>query len=98
MAEIAGEQAVLAEALRRLAIVRHRRAESVGARELCLRSHAVARRAGNGVLAGEALNTLGGIDPETDAIADAPPNFPLAPELGGQRRALPARGERNLGG
>src|SRR6266571_1751420 len=53
-AQPAGEQAVLAEALRRLAVVRHRRAESVGARELCLRSHAVARRAGNGVLAGEA--------------------------------------------
>src|SRR2546422_7878609 len=65
VAEVAGEQAVLAEALRRLAVVRHQRAESVGARELCLRSHAVARRAGNGVLAGEALNTLGGIDLET---------------------------------
>src|SRR2546425_9929971 len=32
MAGIAGEQAVLAEALRRLAVVRHRRAESGGAR------------------------------------------------------------------
>jgi len=97
MAEIAGEQAVLAEALRRLAVVRHRRAESVGARELCLRSHAVARRAGNGVLAGEALNTLGGIDLETDAIADARQNFLLALELGGQSRALRARVEQNLG-
>src|SRR2546428_730539 len=97
MAGIAGEQAVLAEALRRLAVVRHRRAESVGARELCLRSHAVARRAGNGVLAGEALNTLGGIDLETDAIADARQNFLLALELGGQSRALRARVEQNLG-
>src|SRR2546425_11527985 len=81
MAEIAGEQAVLAEALRRLAVVRHRRAESVGARELCLRSHAVARRAGNGVLAGEALNTLGGIDLETDAVAQARRHFLRALEL-----------------
>ena len=96
-AEIAGEQAVLAEALRRLAIVRHRRAESAAARELCLRSHAVARRAGNGLLAGEALNTLGGIDLETDAIADARHNFLLALELGGQSRALRARVEQNLG-
>src|SRR5438876_8363109 len=96
-AQPAGEQAVLAEALRRLAVVRHRRAESVGARELCLRSHAVAHRAGNGVLAGEALNTLGRIDLETDAIADARQNFLLALELGGQSRALRARVEQNLG-
>src|SRR5436309_9813288 len=33
VAEIAGEQAVLAEALRRLAVVRHRRAESVESEE-----------------------------------------------------------------
>src|SRR5947208_3628808 len=97
VAEIAGEQAVLAEALRRLAVVRHRRAESVGARELCLRSHAVARRAGNGVLAGEALNTLGGIDLETDAVAQARQHFLRALELGGQSRELRARVEQNLG-
>src|SRR6266705_3033599 len=96
-AERTEDHAVLAEALRRLAIVRHRRAESAAARELCLRSHAVARRAGNGLLAGEALNTLGGIDLETDAIADARHNFLLALELGGQSRALRARVEQNLG-
>src|SRR6266705_581442 len=96
-AEIAEEQAVLAEALRRLAVVRHQRAESADARDLCLRSHVVARRAGNGVLAGEALNPLGGIDLETDAIADARHNFLLALELGGQSRALRARVEQNLG-
>src|SRR5256712_7103406 len=72
-AELAEEQAVLAEALRRLAVVRHHRGESAEARELCRRSHAVARRAGNGVLAGEALNTLGGVDPGTDARAQAHP-------------------------
>src|SRR5207247_11107953 len=97
VAEIAGEEAVLAEALGGLAVVRHRRAESVGARELCLRSHAVARRAGNGVLAGEALNTLGGIDLETDAIPDARQNFLLALQLGGQSRALRARVAPDLG-
>src|SRR5437016_9598687 len=93
----AGEHPVLAEALRRLAVVRHHRGESAEARELCRRSHAAARRAGNGVLAGEALNTLGGIDLETDAIADARQNFLLALELGGQSRALRARVEQNLG-
>ncbi|HYT03837.1 MAG TPA: HD domain-containing phosphohydrolase [Gemmatimonadales bacterium] len=91
------DHAVLAEALRRLAVVRHRRGESIAARELCLRSHVVARQAGNGVLAGEALNTLGGIDLETDAIADARQDFLLALELSGQSRALRARVEQNLG-
>src|SRR5438128_1342634 len=96
-AERAGQQAVLAEALRRLAVVRHHRGESVQARELCRRSHAVARRAGNTVLAGEALNTLGGIDLETDAVAQARQHFLRALELGGQSRELRARVEQNLG-
>ena len=93
----AGEYVVLAEALRRLAIVRHRRGDSADARELCRRSHAVALQAGNTVLAGEALNTLGGIDLETDAVADARENFLRALELGGQGRELRARVEQNLG-
>src|SRR5690349_14963759 len=96
-AELAGEHAVLAEALRRLAVVRHRRCDPATARELCRRSHAVAHDAGNAVLAGEALNTLGGIDLETDAVADARANFLCALELGGQSRELRARVEQNLG-
>jgi len=96
-AEPAGEQAVLAEALRRLAVVRHQRGQSADARELCHRSHAVANRARNPVLAAEALNTLGGIELATDAIADARRNFLRALDLGGQSRALRARVEQNLG-
>ena len=96
-AERAGEHTVLAEALRRLAVVRHRRGDSADARELCRRSHTVACRAGNTVLAGEALNTLGGIDLETDAITDARRNFLRALELGAQSRQLRARVEQNLG-
>jgi putative nucleotidyltransferase with HDIG domain len=96
-AELAGDPALLAEALRRLAVVRHRRAESAEARELCRRSHAVAHHAGNSVLAAEALNTLGGIDLETDAVVDAHQNFLRALELGGQSRELRARVEQNLG-
>src|SRR3989442_932839 len=96
-AERAGEHLVLAEALRRLAVVRHRRGDSADARELCRRSHAVSRHAGDTVLAGEALNTLGGIDLETDAIADARQHFLRALELGGQSRELRARVEQNLG-
>jgi putative nucleotidyltransferase with HDIG domain len=96
-AESAREHAVLAEAIRRLAVLRHRGGESAVARELCHRSHAVARSAGDTVLAGEALNTLGGIDLETDAIADARQNFLHALELGGHSRELRARVEQNLG-
>src|SRR3989454_560884 len=96
-AEPAGEHAALAEALRRFAVLRHRRGESAEARELCRRSHAVACHAGNAVLAGEALNTLGGIDLATDAVADARQNFLSALELGGQSRELRARVEQNLG-
>src|SRR3989442_13532842 len=66
-AEFAEEQAVLAEALRRLAVVRHHRGESAEARELGRRSPAVARRAGHGGLAGGALNTVAGVAPETEA-------------------------------
>src|SRR5216110_2308014 len=96
-AERGGQHLVLAEALRRLAVVRHRRGDSADARELCRRSHAVSRHACDTVLAGEALNTLGGIDLETDAIADARQHFLRALELGGQSRELRARVEQNLG-
>src|SRR5204862_532990 len=96
-AERGGQHLVLAEALRRLAVVRHRRGDSADARELCRRSHAVSRHAGDTVLAGEALNTLGGIDLETDAIADAHQHFLRALELGGQSRELRAAIELALG-
>lgn len=96
-AAAAEQQAVLAEALRRLAVVRHHQGDSALARELCRRSHTVARDAGNSLLAAEALNTLGGIDLETDAVAAARQNFLRALELGGQSRELRARVEQNLG-
>ena len=96
-ANTAGERAVLSEALRRLAIVRHRRGESAEARELCLRSHAVARDAGADLLAAQALNALGGIGLETDAVTDAREHFLRALELGGESRELRARVEQNLG-
>src|SRR5690349_19999145 len=96
-AQLAGEHLVLAEALRRLAVVRHHRGESADAQELCRRSHAIARHAGNDVLAAEALNTLGGIDLVTDAVGDARQSFLRALELGGESRGLRARVEQNLG-
>src|SRR6266566_2715338 len=96
-AEGAGEPAVLAEALRRLAVIRHHRNESDEARRLCHASYTVAHTAGNDLLAAEALNTLGGIDLETDAVGDARRHFLRALELGGHSRELRARAEQNLG-
>jgi putative nucleotidyltransferase with HDIG domain len=96
-ADATGERAVLSEALRRFAIIRHHRGESADARELCRRSHAVARDAGMNLLAAEALNTLGGIGLETDGVAEAREHFLSALELGGESRKLRARVEQNLG-
>ena len=92
-----GERTVLAEALRRLAIIRHRRGESAEARDLCVRSLAVACDAGADLLAAQALNALGGIGLETDAVADARKHFLRALELGGESGELRARVEQNLG-
>src|SRR5690242_4057797 len=96
-ADRTGERTVLAEALRRLAVMRHLRNESAEARELCRRSYRVACDAGNDLLAAEALNTLGGLDVQTGAIEDARKNFLQALEQGGQSRELRARVEQNLG-
>lgn len=96
-AERGGERAVLAEALRRLAVVRHHSNQSVEARRLCERSLTVARETGSDILAAEALNTLGGIDLEAGPLADARSHFLRAVQLGGASRELRARVEQNLG-
>jgi putative nucleotidyltransferase with HDIG domain len=95
--QAAGDRTVLAESLRRLAVLRHRRSESATARELCSRSYAVAREAGNDLLAAEALNTLGGLDLASGALLEARRHFLDAVELGGTSRELRARVEQNLG-
>jgi putative nucleotidyltransferase with HDIG domain len=96
-AERSGERAVLAEALRRLAVVLHHRNESARARDLCNRSYKVACDLNNDVLAGEALNTMGGLALRTGAMEDARNHFLQALERGGQARELLARVEQNLG-
>jgi putative nucleotidyltransferase with HDIG domain len=96
-AEQSGECAVLAEALRRLAVVRHRQDDSASARELCDRSYNVALRMSSEVLAAEALNTLGGVNLETGSLTEAQGTFLWALELGGASRELRARVEQNLG-
>ncbi len=96
-AEASGERTVLAEALRRLAIVWHHRNEATLSRGLCHRSYGVARAIGNYVLAAEALNTLGGFDLATGSLGEARKSLLEALELGGENRGLRARVEQNLG-
>jgi putative nucleotidyltransferase with HDIG domain len=96
-AEQAGDERVLAEALRRLAVVRHRRGESAAARTLCGRSRDVAERGGDALLAAEALNTLGGLDLMTGALEEARASFRRALELDGASQELQARVQQNLG-
>ena len=82
-AERDGDQRVLAEALRRLAIVRHQRGDAAQARALCLRSYGVGLHIDDAILAAEALNTLGVLDLTTGSLADARETFLQALELGG---------------
>src|SRR2546425_8985509 len=96
-AEQAGEHTVLAEALRRLAILRHHGNESGQARALCRRSYEVARQIGNELLAAEALNTLGGLHLAAGTVEEARQTFLEALELGGARRGPRARVGQKLG-
>ena len=96
-AERANERAVLAEALRRLAVVLHHRNESSRAREFCNRSYKVACALGNDVLAAEALNTMGGLAVRMGEIDAARNYFQRALERGGESREIRARVELNLG-
>ena len=96
-AERNSENTILAEALRRLAVVVHHRNESARARELCKRSYQVACDLKNDILAAEALNTMGGLAVRTGDVDDARAHFRHALERGGHARELRARVELNLG-
>ncbi len=96
-AEAGGEERLLAEAQRRLAVVRHRRGEREAATALCEQSLEVATEVGDAVLAGEALNTLAGFDFESGAMDVARDRFYRALELGGASPELRGRIEQNLG-
>jgi HD-GYP domain-containing protein (c-di-GMP phosphodiesterase class II) len=92
-----GEHALLAEALRRLSIIRHKRDEWTQARALAERSYGVARAAGLKEVAAEALNTLGAQHLQTGNLAAARGAFFEAIDLGRESLALRARVEQNLG-
>lgn len=91
------EATVLAEALRRLAVVCHHRSETGRARELAQRSYAVASAAGHRVLAAEALNVLGGLESEAGHLATARSTYHRALAEGAGDERLHARIEQNLG-
>lgn len=96
-AERLGEHLLLAEALRRVAVVHHQRGEYELARSHCERSLATANAVPDAALAGEALNTLGCMLIREGQLADATTAFLRALEVGGEDRGLHARVERNLG-
>lgn len=97
VAERIGEAGILAEALRRLAVLRYHRGAPDEARELCRRSYAVASAAGDDVLAAEALNTRATVDLQTGALDDARAGYERASALGKHDRELRARVQQNLG-
>ena len=96
-AERAGDRTVLAEALRRLAVMHHHRGDGERARTLCARSYDVAAEAGHDILAAEALNARAGFEFQTGEIARAHETFRCALALGGASLELRARIEQNLG-
>lgn len=96
LAERRDQPATLAEALRRLAVLRFRD-DSEQARELCRRSLNVAQGVHNEVLAAEALNTLGGIEMMTGSLKEARAHLIHALTLGDRGREVCARVEQNLG-
>jgi putative nucleotidyltransferase with HDIG domain len=92
-----GERSVLAEALRRLAVVHYHRDLPELARELCQHSYQTAKDVGDAVLAAEALNALAGFDFESGEIEAARERFYQALELGSASAELRGRTEQNLG-
>ncbi|HEX5387933.1 MAG TPA: HD domain-containing phosphohydrolase [Gemmatimonadales bacterium] len=98
MAEESGEDAVFAEALRRLAVVRHRSGDTAPARELCQRSFDIAtRRLADARLGAEALNALASFDLEAGAIESAEETYRRALVLARDIAAVRVAIEQNLG-
>ncbi|HZO20021.1 MAG TPA: HD domain-containing phosphohydrolase [Gemmatimonadaceae bacterium] len=89
--------AALAEALRRLGVVRRRRHEYDQAIELCHRSYEVAIAHNDGVLAAEALNGIALVHIERGEWAQARQQLDRALDLGAASGELVGRIEQNLG-
>jgi putative nucleotidyltransferase with HDIG domain len=96
-AEATIDGAVLAEALRRLGVVRRRRHEYDDAIALCRRSYEVAMARTDGVLAAEALNGIALVYIERSDWSRAREQLDRALELGAESKELVGRIEQNLG-
>ena len=97
LAEALNEGRVLAEALRRLGVVQHRLGTGRLACDLCRQSHLEAVKLADPVLAGEALNALGGFHFEAGEIGAARAFFLEALSLAQTSAFLRGRVEQNLG-
>ncbi len=96
-ADTSGERSVLAEVLRRLAVVRHHRQESEAAWALCRASYAIATSLGCRQLTAEALNTLAAFSLDHGEHDQARQHFYAALCSVGDDAALRGRIEQNLG-
>lgn len=97
LADMSSQSNVLCEALRRLAVVRHRRQEDEAAATLSHRACAVARDVGDKRLAAEALNTRASIDLDRGRIAEARHGYHEALDLASAHADLRGRIRQNLG-
>jgi len=95
--ELSEDARLRAEALRRLGVLHHLRAEPEVARELCERSRDVAREAGADDLAADAFNALGGFALERGDLTGAAESYHHALGLAAERSSLVAKIEQNLG-
>jgi len=91
------DQRAHAEALRRLAVLHHLRAESGVAADLCRRSHEVATLAGEPDLAADASNALAGFALEHGDLTGAAELYNSALQLADGNPALVGKIEQNLG-
>jgi tetratricopeptide (TPR) repeat protein len=92
-----GEQAMLAEAFRRRAILAHQSGDSARARSALHQSYAVTILLEDRRLAASTLNTLGGLELETRNLDAAQTALTEAAKLAGGDLALLARISQNLG-
>jgi tetratricopeptide (TPR) repeat protein len=91
------DQATLAEAFRRRAILDHQAGDSSRARSALQQSYAVAVSLGDHRLTAEALNTLGGLELETRNLAAAEAALQEAARFAGGHPSVLARVSQNLG-
>ena len=91
------EPRIRAEALRRLGVLHHLRAEPDVARELCRRSCEVALQAGADDLAADACNALAGFALERGDLTEAQQRYSAALQLAGENITLIGKIEQNLG-